>query len=340
MLTRRNKLRLLGGAVIGLAVGAGCAPVPSEPSQGAQPTTTNAQGANMQNVAVDLLPVRQVAKFPVNTFLESIVTASDGTLFITSNEDGRIIRMNPNGKWSVHATVAGKPIGLAFAPDGILLVTGWDDNKKSTLFRVSADGKVETLITMPDAVFPNGLTHLANDRYLMADSYRGAIWELDISQRSARIWLEHPLLARTTPESRLPAVNGLKIFNGILYASNLDKAHLLRIPVSQNDKPGRPEIFVQGAAIDDFAFDVEGNLYGATHLTNNVVRITPDGSITTIAQAEQGVTGCTAVAFGRTQGDRTGIYVVGDGGMAAPPPTGVVPAEVVRLEVGKVGLRI
>lgn len=339
-LTWRNALRLFCGAVIGLAVGAGAGSMLWSPSSGAQPSTTNSQGAKMQNVPVEILPVRHVAKFPAHTFLESIVIAADGTLFITSNEDGKIIRMRPNGKWSVQTTVPGKPIGLAFAPDSSLLVTGQDDKKISALFRVSSDGKVETLMTMPDAIFPNGLTRLVDDRYLMADSYRGAIWELDISQRSARIWLEHPLLAQASSESRLPAVNGLKIFNGVLYASNLDKAHLVRIPVSRNGKPGKPEIFVQRAAIDDFAFDVEGNLYGATHLSNNVMRIAPNGNIAIIAQAEQGVVGCTAVAFGRAKGDRTGIYVVGDGGIAAPPPTGVVPAEVVRIEVGKVGLMI
>ncbi len=34
---------------------------------------------------------------------------------------------------------------------------------------------------------------------------------------------------------------------------------------------------------------------------------------------------------------RSAIYVVTNGGMFLPPPTGVVPATVVRLEVGKAG---
>ncbi len=67
------------------------------------------------------------------------------------------------------------------------------------------------------------------------------------------------------------------------------------------------------------------------------MKITPDGSTTIIAQAEQGVIGSTAVAFGQTQSDRTAIYVVMNGGMFLPPPTGIVPANVVRLEVGKAG---
>jgi hypothetical protein len=61
------------------------------------------------------------------------------------------------------------------------------------------------------------------------------------------------------------------------------------------------------------------------------------GSTTIIAQAEQGVIGSTAVAFGQQESDKTAIYVVMNGGMFLPPPTYLVPANVVRLEVGKAG---
>jgi hypothetical protein len=91
-------------------------------------------------------------------------------------------------------------------------------------------------------------------------------------------------------------------------------------------------VFVQPAVIDDFAIDPAGNLYGTTHVFNSVVRIAPDGSMTTIAQAEQGMTGSTALAFG-TGSDCASVYVVTNGGMTLPPPEGVQSAEVVRLEI-------
>ena len=74
------------------------------------------------------------------------------------------------------------------------------------------------------------------------------------------------------------------------------------------------------------------------------MRISSDRSTTIIAQAESGVICSTAVAFGQGKGDvydglrlRTAISVVNNGGMFLPPPTGVVPANVVRFEVGKAG---
>lgn len=63
----------------------------------------------------------------------------------------------------------------------------------------------------------------------------------------------------------------------------------------------------------------------------------PTGRFTTIAQAEPGMTGTIALAFGR--GDRrTSLYVVTSGSMSYPPPTGLETAKVVRLEVDQEGL--
>jgi sugar lactone lactonase YvrE len=287
---------------------------------------------------VVLADANTVATFPVNTFLENLVVTPDGTLYITSHENGTIVRLAPNEAPSVYATVNGKVAGIALTQNNELLVTGTNAEGVATVFLVQSNGTVETLATLPDAVFLNGVTPLDGDRFLIADSYRGAIWEFDLAQRTAQIWLEHPLLARQDANNVIPAANGLKVFNNTLYVSNTEKLLLLKVPITAGGSSGVPQVFVDNVNIDDFAFDAEGNLYGATHIFNSVVRITPSGEITTIAQAEQGVTGSTAIAFGRTMGDRTSLYVVTNGGMFLPPPTGVVSAEVVRLEVGKEGL--
>ncbi|MBD2521083.1 SMP-30/gluconolactonase/LRE family protein [Nostoc sp. FACHB-133] len=293
---------------------------------------------------IKLAPAKIITSFPVNTFLENLAIpaagyayALDGTIFVSNHEVGKIVRITPNGNQQIHATVEGKVSGLAFTTNGDLVATGWNADSIPVVSLVNSDGTVETLLTLPDAMFLNGITPLSDTQYLTADSYRGAIWLIDVAQSSGSIWLEHPMLARSNSESVFPAANGLKRFGDFLYVSNTERMLLLRIPVDSTDKPGEPEIFVEQTNIDDFAFDVEGNLYGATHIYNSVVRIAPDRSTTIIAQAESGVIGSTAVAFGQTESDRTAIYVVTNGGMFLPPSTGVVPANVVRLEVGKPG---
>lgn len=282
---------------------------------------------------VELAPAQSIASFPVNTFLESVVVAADGTVYVTNHEAGEILRFDPDRTQHIHATIEGKANGLALAPDGGLLLTGWNAAGVPIVVHISTAGETETLLTLTDAQFLNGITQLQGDRYLMADSYRGAIWEFDFAQRTAQVWLEHPLLARGNAESPTPGVNGIKIFDDTLYASNSDRMLLLAIPLTTEGDASEPTMFLDQVNLDDFAFDGAGNLYGATHIYNSVIRITPTGEITTIAQAEQGMTGSTAIAFGQQERDRTGIYVVTNGGMFLPPPTGVVPAEVVWLEV-------
>jgi len=289
---------------------------------------------------IALVPAYTVVEFPANTFLESIVVSADNTLFITNHYEGKVIRIGTDGVATTHAAIAGKATGLAFAPDGSLLLSGWDDQNTCVIWQITSDGTASVLVTLPDALFLNGLTPLTDQLYLIADSYRGAIWELNLAQASVRIWLEHPLLARANPENATPGVNGLKIFDQVLYASITQNFQIVRIPIEANYQPGEPEIFVHNANIDDFAFDQAGNLYGTTHVFNSLVKIAPDGSMTTIAQAEQGMVGNTAAAFGKSADARTHLYITTNGGMSFPPPTGVESAKVVRLEVGIEGLAL
>jgi hypothetical protein len=286
---------------------------------------------------IALVPACTVAEFPANTFLESIAIGPDNTLFVTSHLDGKIFRIDSSGEPSVHTTIAGKATGLTFTADGNLLLTAWNEQNISTVFTLSPQGDAAVLVTMPDAIFLNGLTPLKGDSYLIADSYRGVIWQLNAAEKTVRIWLEASALARSSTENEFPAVNGLKVFGNTLYASNTEKMQIVKIPIQPDGQPGEPEIFLQAVNLDDVAFDQEGNLYGTTHIYNSVVKITPDGSVTTIAQAEQGMTGSTALAFGQWEDDRTSIYVVTNGGMSFPPSIGLEPAKVVRLDVGIAG---
>jgi hypothetical protein len=279
-----------------------------------------------------LVPAETIAEFPINTFLESIVVDADNTLFITNHYEGKVIRIGNDGVPITHAAVTGKATGLALTRAGELLLSGWDERETSVVWRINSNGAVELLVKIPEAQFLNGLTHLSGDRYLIADSYRGAIWQLDISTNSVNIWLEHPDLARSSLEEVFPAVNGLKIYDNFLYASNTQKKQIVKIPILSDGAAGEPEIFLTGINIDDFAFDPEGNLYGTTHVFNSVVKIDRNANVTTIADLEQGMAGSTALAFGK-DGNQNNIYVTTNGGMSYPPATGIEPAKVVCLKV-------
>jgi sugar lactone lactonase YvrE len=255
-------------------------------------------------------------------------------LFVTSLEDGKIYKIALDGAKSQFAKIEGKIAGIVFDRKGDLLVTGWAGGKTPSVFRVSASGAVETLTAIYGAMFLNGITRLDGDKFLIADSYKGAIWVFDAKTRKYSVWLEDALLARSDSSNPFPAVNGLKRFGNMLYVTNTERQKLLRIPILTKGKAGNPEVFVDKINGDDFAIDAKGNLYVTTHVYNNVVQVAPDGKIKVIAESGEGVTGSTALAFSRDKKDRQAIFVVTNGGMSLPPKDGVQPAKVVRLAIG------
>lgn len=284
-----------------------------------------------------IAPAQILAEFPANTFLENIAIDPQGIIFVTSYEEGKIYRITSSGECREFASINGNVAGVVVDRLGNLLVAAAIDSKMSAILQIDPTGVVETLVTLPDAIFLNGMTPLQGDRYLVADSYRGAIWEVDAIAKSARIWLQNNLLTRSDPNNPFPAVNGIKIYNGAVFASNTQRQMLIRIPLEENRTPGVPEVFLTNINLDDFAFDIRGNLYGTTHIYNSTIQVSPDKQIVTIA-TDQSMSGSTALAFGRGESDRTSLYVTTNGGMSLPLPTGVETAKVVRLEVGIAGL--
>lgn len=277
---------------------------------------------------------KTTAEFPANTFLENIVVDEKGDFFVSSYEEGRVYRVKPSGAKSEFARVKGKIAGIAFDKKGNLIISGVTEEKKAAIFRVDKTGATEVLATLGDAIFLNGVTVLSGDKFLIADSYKGAIWLFDAQTKKAEIWLADENLARTDLKNPTPAVNGLKIFKSTLYATNTQQQKIFRIPILTGNKAGKPALFADKINGDDFAFDKNGNLFVTTHVYNNVVKITPDGKTMTIIAAEnEFVTGDTSLVFGRGK-DKNAIFVVTNGGMSNPPPGGVQTAKIVRLEIG------
>jgi sugar lactone lactonase YvrE len=138
---------------------------------------------------------------------------------------------------------------------------------------------------------------LDGDRFLIADSYKGVIWEFDAKTRKHGVWLEGAELARSNPNNPFPGVNGLKRFGNVIYATNTERQKLLRIPIGAKGVAGKPQMVVENINGDDFAIDKRGNLYVTTHVYNSVVRVAPDGKVKIIAEGNQGVTGSTALAL-------------------------------------------
>lgn len=102
---------------------------------------------------------------------EDLEPGPDGRLY-ASLGDGRIMVREIEGGWNELADTGGRPLGLAFAPDGALFVA---DALKG-LLRLSADGTFETWMADESEggplVFTDDLTVLADGSVILTDASR------------------------------------------------------------------------------------------------------------------------------------------------------------------------
>jgi sugar lactone lactonase YvrE len=115
---------------------------------------------------------------------EDVIVDADGNLW-TGVDDGRIIRITPDGQPSVVADTGGRPLGLAVARDGRLLVC---DSPRGLLVLDPASGNIEALVDKVDGrrlQFCSNATEMPDGTIFFTEStsaftyanYLGAIFE-------------------------------------------------------------------------------------------------------------------------------------------------------------------
>jgi sugar lactone lactonase YvrE len=277
-----------------------------------------------------------VASWPDGTFLENLVFAPGGALYVTAYAQGEIHRVDvAAGTRQPFVRPGFFPLGIANDGHGGFVVSGHRQpgfepraqGSSDGFWQIAADGCVRPIGDAPAARFLNGLTALGNGRFACADS-SGALWTIDLAGDVVQRVSTCETLQPVEPEAPLPAANGLKVRGAHLYVSNWVKATVVRAPLTDLS---RFEVVHRDVVIDDFDFDARGNLYGATHM-RTVVCIDRDGQRHTVGGPGQGVHGATACVVGPDGA----LYVVTDGGTVAHHlgfAPALEPARLVRLHV-------
>ena len=291
---------------------------------------------NHDGGSVAILPFEIVATWPKGSFAESVAIATDGQIFVSLHTDQAVVRVDPtNGTVTPFATFDRAATGLGFAADGALIVSGGaPGTAPGVVWRVERDGTVQQLAEIAEAAFLNGMTPFG-DHMLIAESIGAKVYAIDPVSGAVETWLSDPLLGVGAGEDG-PGANGIKLFGGAAIVSVTGADRLVRVPVVDGHA-GRPEILAENLRADDFAIDASGALYIATHQAQTLLRLDPDGNRTTLARAEHGMVGSTAVAFGRTALDRTSIYVTTTGGTWTVPGDQLEDAKLLRIDVGQPG---
>jgi len=204
------------------------------------------------------------------------------------------------------------------------------------LWKISSDGTIQTLLaTVTGTRDLNGLAFDHRGNIYISDSFGSNIYRVDTGGAIA-VWVHDPLLA-PDPNPRCgihpfdPGANGVAFDHGVLYVLNSTRATLIQIPVNPDGSPGTPGIFVGPTcelfAADGLALDVRGNVYAAANIQNKIVRIAPDGSITTIAAAPAApLVFPSAIAFETSFGLQQHIYITNFAGAGGTP--GIVTMDV------------
>ena len=72
----------------------------------------------------------------------------DGAMYVSSRFDGQVHRITADDRSELYASDLGVPTGLAFARDGALFV----GDRSGSVFRISADRRVDTFATLPSSI--------------------------------------------------------------------------------------------------------------------------------------------------------------------------------------------
>jgi sugar lactone lactonase YvrE len=277
---------------------------------------------------------------------ESIQFDHRGNLLLSLALTGELRQLAPDGSQTTLAFLPLRhdvvPCGNAF---GIAIMGGIaldpQDNVYASvapcdagaigIYKVPAGGGAPVRIAaLPPTALPNGIAYRAGWLYV-ADTSLGVVWRVAADGSSTSVWTSDPLLA-PLPDF-FPGPNGLQIFRDEVYVAVSDRGHVVAFPIADDGSAGPGRVHTTGIGLDDFAFDVHGNLYGTTDPFNTVVRVAPDGSQEVVLTAADGLDGPTSCAFG-VQGDNQWLYVAN---AAFPFFTQTFRPSVLRVDLGVPG---
>ena len=196
-----------------------------------------------------------------------------------------------NGKKAVLA-------GIVRTSDGALYVNLSTGTAKDTgVWRIRPGAAPARIAALPPSSFANGLAlDQAAGQLYVADSANQVIWRIPLRTGVATVWARGSAL-RSVQGVPAPGVNGIKVRDGAVWATNTARGTLLRIPITRDHAAGHAQVITTGlSGIDDFSFASRDTILAAINFSSKVALIHTDGRHRIVLTASDGLSNPTATA--------------------------------------------
>lgn len=255
-----------------------------------------------------------VTEFEPPELPENIAIDDQGTVYVSLAPMGEIRRVGPDGNGeSVASFDVGDGLLLGIVVDDDVIHAAVASGQPDThgVWRVDLNGDRERVAELPaEDTMPNGIIHDPTDEeaLLVTDHMAGGIWR--VTPDGAEGWLGHPLLEPSPYSDLGVGADGLAVHpDGDVYVDNLDFGGIVRVPVEDDGSAGDPEVFLQSddlVGADGMDISENGNIYVAVNAADEVVRITGEAEVETVA-AGGDLDFPADVQFGTTE--ETALYI-------------------------------
>lgn len=195
---------------------------------------------------------------------------------------------------------------------------------------------VKTVAKLPNAALVNGIAFASkdSDNLLVADSFRGLIWNVNVSSGAVGITLNDTTTKGNVlaNNSTFTGVNGVQVHNSTMYWTVTGRNVMYKVPIQKDGtipQGQKPVLLTSNITCDDFTLDSAGNAYVAGPL-DIITKVTPDGKQKVIAgmynvtrsDSNSTLAGPTSVKFGKLASDKWSLYITTNGGLGNPNPNG------------------
>jgi hypothetical protein len=313
--------------------------------------------------------IRVIYQFPNLTALEDVAVRSNGKLLVTLPTAPELYQVDPFNPTKAQLIYrfpnATALIGIAeYEPDTFAVTVGnvtpphsipgsysvWKVDMRSFRSNVNGDilanATVSKFTAIPEATLLNGITPIipGSPYILISESGLGVVYRVNVYTGEYIASLSSVLMQ--PPNGTQLGINGIEIFANYLYFVNTLKGFFGRVPIhlfghEAGTAAGDYEVFVYNGPGDDFTFDRKGNAYIAQNFANGIQLITPEREVRVIAGSVNStlLESDAACQFGRTDRDRSVLYVVTSGGLSERVPgTYREGGEIIAVDVAKLGV--